>query len=183
MFVLAPRPAGAQPATILAVGDEVQLKAPAFAFIKGDALNRLKEGRPVRFEFSVAVMDALRGRVLTEARQSFNLSYDLWEERFAVTRIGGNGRGAGGSISHLTAKDAEAWCLDHLPLSATNISTHAGAGKPFWIRVHYEVADRTAAPGTEEQGLTLHSLIAILSRRQADQQTGLLEAGPFRLQD
>ena len=71
-----------------AIGNGVQLKAPEFGFVKGEALNRLKEGRPVRFDFLLAVLSDPRGPVVAETRQSFNLSYDLWEERFAVSLVG-----------------------------------------------------------------------------------------------
>jgi hypothetical protein len=168
----------AQSPTIRAEGNGLHVKAPDFHFIKGPVLNRLKEGRPVRLDFEVAVLSAPRGPIVAEARQSFNLSYDLWEERFAITRIGAASGKAEGSISHLTAADAEAWCLDHLPLSRASTVR----GKPYWIRVQYLVADRDPAPNPEEGALTLQSLIAILSRRrQTDQQGDTLEAGPFRL--
>jgi len=168
--------------TVSAVGDALHVKAPEFSFIRGGALDRLKEGRPVRFDFSLAVLSGRGGPVVMQTRQSFNLSYDLWEERFAVTRIGppSPGFGAANSISHLTAKDAEAWCLEHLPLSASNIAR----GRPFWIRIQYQVVDRDPAPNPEEDALTLRNLIDVLSRRRKTGEQGdLLEAGPFRLPD
>jgi hypothetical protein len=174
--------ASGQTAVISVAGDALQIRAPSFTFIKGEALDRLKQGRPVRFDLSLAVLSRPGGPVVTESRQSFNLSYDLWEERFAVTLIGAPGQGSG-SVSHLTAKDAEAWCLAHAPLS---VSALGGLGRdaPFWIRLHYQIAAPNPAPGPEDDPLTLRGLIDILSRRRkAAQEEDSSETGPFRLPD
>ncbi len=140
--------ASGQTAAISVAGDALQIRAPSFAFIKGEALDRLKQGRPVRFDLSLAVLPRPGGQVVTESRQSFNLSYDLWEERFAVTLVGSPAQGSGtaSSVSHLTAKDAEAWCLAHVPLS---VSALGGLGRdaPFWIRLQYQIAAPNPAPG------------------------------------
>ena len=58
-----------------------------------------------------------RGAVVAQARQSFNLSFDLWEERFAVTRVGTPPR----SVSHLRSREAEAWCLEHLTVPRADL--------------------------------------------------------------
>jgi hypothetical protein len=173
------RHALAQPATISQAGDALQIKAPAFTFIKGDALDRLKQGRPVRFDLSLAVLSTPGGPVVTQSRQSFNLSYDLWEERFAVTRIGT----PTSSVSHLTSKDAEAWCLVHVPLPLSALGS-LKRDAPFWIRLRYQIAAPDPAPGAEEEALTLRGLIDVLSRRRKTaEQAESLEAGPFRLPD
>jgi hypothetical protein len=170
---------GQSSGNISVVGDALHIKAPDFTFIKGDALDRLKQGRPVRFDLSLAVVARPGGPVVTQSRQSFNLSYDLWEERFAVTRIGTPPR----SISHLTSKDAEAWCLMNTPLS---VSALGGLGRDgsFWIRLHYLIVAPAPVPSPEEDPLTLRGLIDMLSRRRkAAEQEDSLEAGPFRLPD
>jgi hypothetical protein len=177
--------ASGQSPGVSVAGDALYIKAPSFSFIKGDALDRLKQGRPVRFDLSLAVVSRPGGPEVTQARQSFNLSYDLWEERFAVTRVGppSPGLGAARSISHLTAKDAEAWCLVNLPLA---VSAMGGLGrhKPFWIRLHYQIVAPDPAPSPEEGPLSVRALIDMLSRRRkAAEQEDSLEAGPLRLPD
>ena len=171
--------AAGQSPSVSVVGDILQIRVPAFTFIKGDALDRLKQGRPVRFDLSLAVMSMPGGAAITQSRQSFNVSYDLWEERFAATRIGA----PPSSISHLTSKDAEAWCLGHVPLS---VSALGGLGRdaPFWIRLQYQIVVPDPAPSAEEEPLTLRGLIDMLSRRRkAAEQEHAMEAGPFRLPD
>jgi hypothetical protein len=165
--------------SVSVVGDALQIRAPAFTFIKGDALNRLKQGRPVRFDISLAVLSKPGGAVVVEAQRSFSLSYDLWEERFAVTRIGT----PPSSVSHLTSKDAEAWCLAHVPLSVSGL-TGLRRDDSFWIRLHYQIVAPDPVPSAEEEPLTLWGLIDVLSRRRkAAEQEDSLEAGPFRLPD
>jgi hypothetical protein len=101
----------------------------------------------------------------------------LWEQRFAVTRIGSMPR----SISHLTARAAEDWCLDNVtvPLAAMG---RIGRNTPFWLRVEYRVQNRTSTADAEESTFTLQRLIDVLSRRREDQDRAKsVEAGPFRL--
>jgi hypothetical protein len=174
-----PSDAARRGSSVSVAGDALQVKVPAFTFIKGDALDRLKQGRPVRFDVSLTVLSRAGGPVIAQSRQSFNLSYDLWEERFAVTRIGA----PPSSVSHLTSKDAEAWCLAHVPLS---VSALGGLGRdaPFWIRLQSQIVAPDPTPGAEEEPLTLRGLIDLLSRRRpAAEQEDSMEAGPFRLPD
>jgi hypothetical protein len=172
--------ASAQGLTITSVGDVVRVQARGFTFIEGEALDRLKDGRSVRFDFLLRVLTKPAGSVLTESRQSFGLSYDLWEERFAVTHIGSPSR----STSHLTLSLAEAWCLDHLTLP---ISALGGLPRdaPFFIRLEYRAPDRDRpVHADDDTGFTLRSLIDRLSRRRpADDVAHSVEAGPFRLSD
>ncbi len=168
----------AQSVTVNVVGDALHVRAPGFGFIEGAALDRLKDGRSLRVDFELTVLAEPRGPAVTEHRQSFNLSYDLWEERFAVTRIGAPPR----SISHLTSTDAEAWCLEHLMLPVAALG-RLGRNVPFWIRLAYRVQDPDPAPGSDDGArFTLRSLIDMLSRRGQDDELGdSVEAGPFRL--
>lgn len=167
-----------QSVTIATEAGVLHLRAPGFAFIEGVVADRLREGRSVRVDLELAVLDQPGGRMLTEARQSYALSFDLWEERFAVTRIGAPAR----SISHRTAKSAEAWCLENLTIPLTALS-RLGRQAPFWIRLGYRLQDAASAPeGNGDDGLTLTTLIDRLSRRRDQRETGkTVEAGPFRL--
>ena len=170
----------AQSPSVSTAGGALHLRAPAFHFINGDALDRLKDGRSVRFDFELTVLAKPDGPAAVHARQSFNVSYDLWEERFAVVRIGM----PSASISHLTATDAEAWCLEQLAVPVSALG-RLGRDAGFWIRLEYRVPDgaRATAPDAGER-FTLRSLIDALSRRRSVDQLGdSVEAGPFRLPD
>jgi hypothetical protein len=140
----------------------------------------LKDGRSVRFDFELSALARPEGPAVVQSRQSFNLSYDLWEERFTVTRIGTPSR----SISHLTSTHAEAWCLEQLTLPVSAFG-RLGRDSPFWIRLEYRVQDRDRAAEPDDGAtFTLRRLIDRLSRRRKAGDLGdSVEAGPFRLSD
>jgi hypothetical protein len=163
--------------TVRTVADALHVRVSGLGLIAGPVLDRLQDGRSVRIDFELIVLEKPNGAVVTRAQQSFNLSFDLWEQRFAVTRIGSMPR----SISHLTARAAEDWCLDNVTVPLAAIG-RVGRDTPFWVRVEYRVPNRTAAPETDESTFTLQTLIDVLSRRREDQdRTKSVEAGPFRL--
>ena len=167
-----------QSVTIKIAAGALQVQAPGFAFIQGAVAERLRDGRSVRVDVDLVVLEQPKGAVVAQTRQSYALSFDLWEERFAVTLIGTPSR----SISHRSARNAEAWCLEHLTLPLTALG-RLGRDTPFWIRLAYRVQDATAAAGANsDEGLTLAALIDRLSRRREQAETERsVEAGPFRL--
>lgn len=168
----------AQSISVKVVAGELHVQAPAFGFIEGPVLNQLREGRSVRVDLELSVLERPGGPTLTHARHSFALSFDLWEERFAVTRLGTPAR----SVSHLSAKNAEGWCLDAVTIPAAALG-RLGRDTPFWIRLAYRVPSAAPAPGPNgDERLTLATLIDRLSRRGGDGQPGKsVDAGPFRL--
>ena len=109
-----------------------------FEFIEGAVMDQLRDGRSVRLDFELTVFDGPGGAAVAAARQSFNLSFDLWEERIAVTRVGKPPR----SVSHLRPRDAEAWCLESLTIARTELS-RLTRDTPFWIRLAFQVPQVT----------------------------------------
>jgi hypothetical protein len=167
----------AQALTVDTVGDLLRVRAPGFSFLKGDPLARLKDGRSVRVELAAMVLPAPGKSVVATTRRIFALSYDLWEERFAVTTVDKRSQ----SVSHLALAAAEAWCVDQL---AIPVNALGGLGRdlPFWVRLEYRVLDADAPADSTDSGYTLQALIDALSRRRkTDSSTHALEAGPFRL--
>jgi hypothetical protein len=169
---------GAQAVTVNRVGDTVAIRAPGFTFIKGEPLARLKDGRSVRVDLEMAVLPGAGAPGVAETRQSFVLSYDLWEERFAVTLVGPPVK----SAAYLTSGAAEAWCLDQMAVPVNALGA-LGRDLPFWIRLEYRILEGGAAPEADDAGgYTLQGMIEALSRRRkASDLTHTLEAGPFRL--
>jgi hypothetical protein len=166
----------AQVMTIETVGDVLKIRAPGFSFLQGDPLARLQDGRSVRVELAAMVLAAPGKSPAATARRVFALSYDLWEERFAVRTVEARAQ----SVSHLPLAPAEAWCVEQLaiPLSALGA---LGRDLPFWIRLEYRVLDADSAPDPSNSGYTLQALIDALSRRRkTESSTHALEAGPFR---
>ena len=175
---LAAVPLAEQSPTISTAGGVLRVQAPGFGVIEGDVLDRLRDGRSLRLDFELAVLAEPAGSAVTKARQSFNLSYDLWEERFAVARIGTPPR----SVSHLRLKESEAWCLDYLTVPLTELRRF-GPSSPFWLRLEYRVPEEISTPESDgSASFSLRNLIDALSRKRRDSQVGKsLQAGPFRL--
>jgi hypothetical protein len=170
----------AQSVTVDTVGTGLRVLAPGFAFIKGEALARLKDGQSVRVDLHLAVLAKPGAAPTVQVRQTFVLSYDLWEERFAVTQAGTPSR----SMSHLTSSGAEAWCLEQLAVPVSALGP-LGVNMPFWIRLEYRLLVGAGAPAADDDsGFTLKGLIDALSRRRTNSElTQSIEAGPFRLRE
>jgi hypothetical protein len=171
-------PLAGQPMTISTTGDVLHVHAPEFSFIDGEVRDRLRDGRALRLDFELTLLSQPDGAAVAKARQSFNVSYDLWEERFAVTRLGTPPR----SVSHLTLQGSEAWCLDNMTLPLAEI-TRLGRSTPFWLRLEYRVPDDAAASDPASDGtFTLRNLIDKLSKKRREAALGRsVQAGPFRL--
>jgi hypothetical protein len=150
----------------------LHVRAGTFSFIKGPALARLKDGRSVRFDFDLIIRAQPDAYVIAQARESFVLSYDLWEERFAVTHVARASR----SASHLTTRDAEAWCLDRVTVPLASLGG-LGRDKPLYIRLEYRVPGDNPAR-RDSGGFSLGGLIDRLSRRAGGDG---IEAGPLML--
>lgn len=165
----------AQALTVDIVGDALKIRAPAFSFLNGDPLARLKDGRSVRVELAALVLAAPGKSPAAATRRIFALSYDLWEERFAAAVSGTGSR----SVSHLTAEAAEAWCIQQLTVPVSGLGSLRS--EPFWIRVESRILNGKS-DSREDEGLTLRGIIDTLSRRQASEKTShSAEAGPFRV--
>jgi hypothetical protein len=167
----------AQAASVRVEADRLHLSAPAFHFIKGRPLTRLRDGRAVRFDLDLRVLARPGGAVVAQSREGCLVSYDLWEERFAVAAETSPSR----LVSNLTAPDAEAWCLDRLAVPVTALR---GRLEAFFVRLEYRVVDDEVSFRPEDSGATLRGLIDRLSRRSADgDRAETVELGPFRLPD
>ena len=167
---------GSQSMTVTTTGGEVRVQAPGFRFIAGEPLARLKDGLTVRVALELRVLAGPGAAVAaTQSRQTFVLSYDLWEERFAAAVSGTGSR----SVSHLTAEAAEAWCIQQLTVPVSGLGPLRS--QPFWIRLESQIVNG-GSDGREDEGLTLRGIIDTLSRRQASEKTShSAEAGPFRV--
>jgi hypothetical protein len=166
----------AQVMTVETVGDALRIRAPGFSFLKGDPLTRLKDGRSVRVELAAMVLPAPGKSPAATTRRIFALSYDLWEDRFAVTTVDARSD----SVSHLALAAAEAWCIEQLSIPLTALGA-LGRDLPFWIRIEYRILDADRGSDQSDEGYTLQALIDWLSRRKKTESSPhALEAGPFR---
>jgi hypothetical protein len=168
----------AQSFDVRAVADVLQLRGSGVGLIEGRVAEHLKDGRSVRADFELTLLDKPRGGAVAHGQYGFIVSYDLWEQRFAVTRVGTPPR----SISHLSARSAEGWCLENMTVPLASLGRFAHNVR-FWIRIDYRVEDRAPAANPEDDStFGLRTLIDVLSRRRQDEMpVRSLEAGPFRV--
>ena len=168
----------AQAVTVSRTDNALNVQAPGFSFIKGEPLARLKDGRSIRVDLEMAVLPRVGASGVARSRQTFVLSYDLWEERFAVTLVGTSAKTA----SYLSSSAAETWCFEQLSVPMSALAALARDSQ-FWIRLEYRILDSDPVAAAEDgTGYTLQSLIEMLSRRRkTNEWTHAIEAGPFKV--
>jgi len=156
--------------------------APGLHFLKGKSLERLKDGATVAILGQLTLSLDANVTIATRAIARFALSYDIWEERFSVSRFAAaHQETAARGASHLSPEAAEAWCLDHLTVDTSVLPI----GRQFWIRLELRIEDgREGNQIIGEPGINLTRLIEIFSRpARAQQQRWQLDAGPLHLAD
>jgi hypothetical protein len=167
----------AQSLSVRPDADQLRIGAPQLRLLTRDVLDRLRDGASVGYSFQIALSADREGETLDQITYRFVFSYDLWEEKFAVTRLEPSPR----AISHLSAAAAEAWCLNALVIRSERLN----ADRLFWVSLNYWAdAPRSPASTADDSGLTLGGLIDIFSRPNLRQPVnGSRQAGPFRLSD
>ena len=159
------------------LAEEIFVNAPDLRIIEGKIAEKLKNGTAVAFDYHLALFTGSRTVARRRTFERFSFSYDLWEENYTVSSL----RKPRSAASRMTAREAERWCLDHLPMLATGLDK----GEEFWLRLEIRAAQtKNDAEWLSEDGLNLGRLIDALGRvdeRKPDQ--WVREAGPFRLRD
>ncbi len=180
MFCSAPvalaAPLGAEALEVRLVEGRLKVSAQQFRFVTGKALERLQNGAPMPFALQLSLSTTRTGLPILRDIQRFVFSYDLWEQRFMVSRLGGRKR----SASNLTATAAEDWCVDEMSLEPAGISEQ----QPFWLHLEVRAEEpRQDSPDSNEP-LNLTRLIDLFSRKaRGEDRRARIDAGPFRLAD
>ncbi len=162
-------------------GDDLHVAAPGLHFLTGRPLERLQDGATVVFVSQLTLFSDDRGTVFRRVPERLVVSYDLWEEKFAVTIPGSPSGAAARSHSHMTAAQAEMWCMNNLAISALGLAPD----RPFWLRFDLRAADRKdLSEILGDSGISLTGLIDIFSRKPgADGASWTRNVGPLRLRD
>lgn len=173
--LLAGFPLWAQSLVVRMTNDHLRVSAPTLRFVAGRPLERLHDGAPVAFAFQLSLSIDSHATTLPRDIQRFVMSYDLWEEKFSILKLGPARR----SVSHLPAEGAEAWCLDILALPASGLTPE----KPFWIKLEGRTEEGGEPAGPVSEGsMSLNRLIEWFSRRtRSEQPRWIATAGPLRL--
>ncbi len=162
-------------------GDYLRIAAPHLDFLSGKPLERLKDGQSVAFIGQLTISPDPNS-VVAQARSvaRFAMSYDIWEERFSVTKIGERPESRH-SVSHLSAAQAENWCLDNLAIDRSQIPPD----QPFYVQLDLRVEDpRDQLSIIGDPGISITRLIEIFGRpARGAQPRWLRTGGPYRLAD
>jgi hypothetical protein len=161
-------------------GDYLRISLPHLDFLKGKPLDRLKDGASIAFIGQLTITttpNSLKPTARSVAR--FALSYDIWEERFSVTKIGQT-PDAKRAASHLSVTSAQNWCIDNLTLDRSQLPD-----TDFWVQLDLRAEDPRDQLGIiGEPGINITRLIEIFGRpARSAQPRWLLNSGPFRLTD
>lgn len=161
-------------------GDYLRISAPRLNFLSGKALEHLKDGASIAFAAQLTITPSPNSGI-TDARTvaHFALSYDIWEEKFSVVRIGDRPESRRASQSHMTAQQTQNWCLDNLVIDRSALpNDHA-----FWVQLDLRPEDPHDQLGiVGESGINITRLIEIFSRPAKPGPNNLsLQSGPFKL--
>ncbi len=156
-------------------GDGLRVSAPRLRFLQGKALERLRDGAAVTANLQYSILVDARSTVFRRTVGSFVVSFDLWEEKFAVARLLPTRL----SASHLSMSAAEGWCMDNLPIPVDGLAPT----RDFWLKLELRLDDSRSQPAISgDPGISLNALIEIFSRSARVQQPRWqLDGGPFRL--
>lgn len=154
-------------------GDLLFASARKLDLIQPRLLSQLKQGATVAFDFQLALWVGDHSSVSRRAFERFVVSYDLWEERFAVTTL----RKPQARATGLQAAHIGAWCLQNLGLPSPRL---VPADK-LWLRLEVRaVENRHDVELTPEDGLSLTSLIEVFSKgAKSGEARWTLESGPI----
>lgn len=154
-------------------GDHLNVAAPQLHFISGKAVERLKNGSTITYVLALAIAPENSQKPTFQFHKQFIVSYDLWEEKYSVAADGN-------PASRLTAANAEAWCLENMPIPIRSIPER----EAFMIRLECSIKEDSERENGEASRPIFADLIDIFSRKKKDPpQRWETIAGPFRLEN
>src|SRR5262249_6040132 len=143
--------------------NQLLFAAPRLHFLVGKPLERLRNAAQVPFDFKITLWSGTRNHLFGSRTERFVVSYDLWEERYSVTKLSQPPK----TNSHMTAQAAEVWCLDQMPLDVSGLN----GKETFWTRMEVRAEDDKRDGGSlfgrermSESGISLNGLVEIFSR-------------------
>ncbi len=168
-------PLCAQDLRIRKEADQLRATANNLRFIGGHPLEQMRNGGTVAFDFNLTLLDSMRN-VIRRSFERFVISYDLWEERFSVTRL----RSARTSASRLSESAAQSWCLDNISILSSGLPDQ----QQFTARLDISVQQNRPEEDRSD-GLPLSTLIDLFGRAAKKQgpQHWRMESAPIRLRE
>jgi len=142
----------------------LEFSAPRTDFFAGQPMVRLRNAAEVPFIIKTTLFSGKKDHVFISAVDRFIVSFDIWEKTekaYSVVKVEAPRKTA----AHLTAKDAQAWCLSQMSLDTTGLS----GSEPLWARLEVRAEDPPRDGGllgdsVTSSGISLTSLIDFMSR-------------------
>jgi len=160
----------------------LRVQVPYLHFLDGKSLERLHNGAALVFSLQLSLSSDRFTTIVRRSVDRYVVSFDLWEEKFAITGFGGARLGgAKVQATNLSRDAAERWVVDHAALSVSGVAED----KPLWLRLDLRADDPKESAGLAlDPGVTLARLIEWFGRPQRGvDNRWALEKGPFRLTD
>lgn len=176
LFLLLPFLRGWSPTPLTPREDDgvLRVAAPGLHFLEGRALRRLQDGAALVFSLQLSVSPDQFRTVSRRQVERFAVSFDLWEEKFAVTRLSLVREQA----THLSRDAAEAWLFAHAGVPLGGLKPDSN----HWVRAELRADDPRDAGGfLLDPAVTLTRLVEWFGRApRGESQRWTLEHGPFR---
>jgi hypothetical protein len=163
-------------------GDYLRIALPHLDFLKGKPLERLKDGGTVVFSGQLRLLTSPNALLpVAKGVTSFAFSYDIWEERFSITKLTQSPESRH-TWQHLSAQAAEAIFLDNLVIDRGEVP----GDRDFYIQLELrpdEARDQLGIIGNPGIDIT-RVLIEMFGRPpRSPQERMLWSGGPFRMSD
>lgn len=139
-------------------GDALFASSRQLDLIQPRLLAKLKQGGTVAFDFQLSLWVGSSNLVNRRAFERFVVSYDLWEERFAVTTL----RSTPARANGLSAANVGAWCLQNLSVPMPKSPAAEQVRVKLEVRAAENRRDLELSP---EEGVSLTQLIDVFSQR------------------
>lgn len=176
LFVAIPFLRGWAPTSLAIRRDDgvLRVAAPNLHFLEGRTLRRLQDGAGLVFSLQLSLSTDQFRTVSRRQVERFVVSFDLWEEKFAVVRLTTGKEQA----SHLSREAAERWMFDHSGVPLFGLQGDAA----HWVRAELRADDPRDAGGfLLDPTVTLTRLVEWFGRAQrGETERWNLEHGPFR---
>jgi hypothetical protein len=158
-------------------GDFIHIVAPGLHFLSGKPMEKLRNGSSITYLMTLAAYTGTTRKPVAAMKETFVVSYDLWEERYSVVQSGSGGH----SASRLTSASAESWCFENIRIPLRAIPNQ----RPFMLRFECSVEeDKENADGMDHSPLTLTGLIEVFGRKKSEAPFHIeAVGGPFRTAD
>lgn len=141
--------------------NSLKISARQLHFLSDKELEKLHNGWTVHMVMDVTVAADDPQNPLYQARERFAFSFDLWEEKYSVYHSPPDGK----YVSHLSAAEAEEWCLKTVRVPLDIIPDQTAFVIHLECFIDEDNGDRNSG---DASGLTFAGIIEYFSRKKSD---------------